>query len=43
MGDWILWVNVVTMWVAVALTLASGVDYVVNVTRPGRKPTARWG
>lgn len=43
MGDWILWVNVVTMWVAVVLTLASGVDYVVNVTRPGRKPTARGG
>ena len=35
-GEWVNWVNLVTMSIAVALTLASGVDYVVNVTRMAR-------
>ena len=27
------WVNIVTMSLAVALTIASGIDYIVNVSR----------
>lgn len=37
-GDWVIWVNIVTMWVAVVLTVVSGIDYVVNVARIGRSP-----
>ena len=36
LGDWVIWVNIVTMTIAVALTIASGVDYVVNFARMGR-------
>ena len=36
LGDWVVWVNIVTMTIAVALTIASGVDYVVNFARMGR-------
>ncbi|MFT4219157.1 MAG: CDP-diacylglycerol--glycerol-3-phosphate 3-phosphatidyltransferase [Microbacterium sp.] len=38
-GEWIWWVNGVTMAVAVALTIASGVDYVVSEAR-GRRARA---
>ena len=36
-GDWIFWVNGVTMTIAVALTVASGVDYVVTELRGARR------
>ena len=36
-GDWIVWVNVVTMWIAVILTIASGIDYVVTEIRGARR------
>lgn len=29
-GDWVIWVNIVTMTIAVVMTLLSGLDYVVN-------------
>ena len=35
-GDWIVWVNVVTMWIAVMLTIASGIDYIVSEVRGKR-------
>lgn len=38
LGDWVHWVNTTTMWIAVILTIASGIDYVVNVARLGRAP-----
>lgn len=38
-GEWIWWVNVVTMTVAVVLTIASGIDYVVSEVR-GRRARA---
>ncbi len=39
LGDWFNWVNIVTMTVAVVLTIASGIDYVVNFVRmSSRKP-----
>lgn len=40
-GGWIVWVNIVTMWVAVILTVASGIDYIVSEVR-GRR-SARVG
>ena len=36
----LVWVNIVTMTIAVVLTVASGIDYVVNVLRDGREPFA---
>ena len=36
-GDWIVWVNIVTMWIAVILTVASGIDYVVTELRGARR------
>lgn len=36
LGAWVNWVNLVTMSIAVVLTLASGIDYVVTVTRMTR-------
>ncbi len=36
-GEWVIGVNVVTMTIAVALTIASGIDYVVNFARLPRK------
>ena len=39
LGPWFHWVNGVTMTIAVVLTIASGIDYVVNFVRSGR--TAR--
>ena len=41
MGDWILWVNIVTMWIAVLLTVASGIDYVVTEVRGARRQRDR--
>lgn len=35
-GDWIHVVNTVAMWIAVALTVASGIDYVVTEVRGSR-------
>lgn len=37
-GDWMIWVNIVTMSIAVALTIASGIDYVINFVRMSRRP-----
>ena len=41
-GDWIFWVNGVTMTIAVVLTVASGIDYVITEIRGARrdKPVA---
>lgn len=41
-GEWIVWVNIITMWVAVILTIASGIDYVVSEVRGSRR-TRRGG
>lgn len=35
-GDWIFWVNGVAMAIAVILTIASGIDYVVTEVRAAR-------
>ncbi|GAA2957933.1 CDP-diacylglycerol--glycerol-3-phosphate 3-phosphatidyltransferase [Microbacterium schleiferi] len=35
-GDWIFWVNGVAMTIAVILTIASGIDYVVTEVRAAR-------
>ena len=35
-GEWIFWVNGVTMTIAVVLTIASGIDYVVTEVRAAR-------
>lgn len=37
-GEWVEWVNIITMTIAVALTLASGIDYVINFMKLGRQP-----
>ena len=37
LGDWIVWVNVVTMTIAVALTILSGLDYVITEVRGARR------
>ena len=39
-GDWIHWVNAVTMTIAVILTIASGIDYIVTEVRAARKKRA---
>lgn len=36
-GDWIIWVNIVTMWIAVILTIVSGLDYVITEVRGARQ------
>jgi CDP-diacylglycerol--glycerol-3-phosphate 3-phosphatidyltransferase len=36
-GDWVIWLNVATMTIAVALTIASGIDYVVTFVRQTRR------
>lgn len=36
LGDWVIWVNVVTMTIAVVLTIASGIDYVITFARMSR-------
>jgi CDP-diacylglycerol--glycerol-3-phosphate 3-phosphatidyltransferase len=40
LGDWIIWVNIVTMWIAVILTIASGIDYIVSEMRGRRAKTS---
>ncbi len=40
-GEWIWWVNGVTMAIAVILTVASGIDYVVSEVRARRAGGAR--
>ncbi|MDQ1129087.1 CDP-diacylglycerol--glycerol-3-phosphate 3-phosphatidyltransferase [Microbacterium sp. SORGH_AS_0888] len=42
-GEWVVWVNVVTMWIAVILTIASGIDYVVSEVRGARRARAADG
>jgi CDP-diacylglycerol--glycerol-3-phosphate 3-phosphatidyltransferase len=37
LGHWVIWVNIVTMWIAVLLTVASGVDYIVSEIRGSRR------
>ncbi len=39
-GEWIWWVNGVTMAIAVVLTIASGIDYIVTEMRAARKKSA---
>jgi CDP-diacylglycerol--glycerol-3-phosphate 3-phosphatidyltransferase len=39
-GEWIWWVNGVMMAIAVILTIASGIDYVVTEARAARKKKA---
>lgn len=36
LGDWMNWVNGVAMTIAVILTIASGIDYVITYARLGR-------
>ncbi len=36
-GEWIVWVNVVTMTIAVVLTILSGLDYVITEVRGARR------
>jgi CDP-diacylglycerol--glycerol-3-phosphate 3-phosphatidyltransferase len=36
LGDWVLWVNGVTMTVAVVLTVASGIDYILTEVKARR-------
>lgn len=40
-GEWIWWVNGITMAVAVILTIASGIDYIVSEVRASRAPEGR--
>lgn len=35
LGEWVWWVNTITMSIAVALTIISGIDYIINVFRRG--------
>lgn len=39
-GEWIWWLNGITMTIAVVLTIASGIDYVVSEVRGRRKKGA---
>lgn len=39
-GEWVVWVNIVTMWIAVLLTVASGIDFVVSEVRGERRDRA---
>jgi CDP-diacylglycerol---glycerol-3-phosphate 3-phosphatidyltransferase len=40
-GEWIWWVNGITMTVAVVLTIASGIDYIVSEVRASRASKGR--
>lgn len=40
-GDWIHVVNTIAMWIAVILTVASGIDYVVSEVRGARTASTR--
>ena len=37
-GDWVIWLNVSTMTIAVVLTILSGIDYVVTAIRSAKEP-----
>jgi CDP-diacylglycerol--glycerol-3-phosphate 3-phosphatidyltransferase len=37
-GDWIFWVNGILMTIAVLLTIASGLDYVLTAVKASRRP-----
>lgn len=39
-GEWVIWPNIVTMWIAVILTIASGLDYVISEVRGARSKRA---
>ena len=39
-GDWVNWVNGITMTAAVVLTVVTGIDYLVQAWRLNRKPAA---
>lgn len=36
LGEWVFWLNGALMWIAVILTLASGIDYIVTAYRARR-------
>lgn len=38
LGDWVYWINGGAMTIAVVLTVASGIDYIVNFVRMMRHP-----
>ena len=38
-GEWIFWVNGITMTIAVVLTVASGIDYVITAVKARRATT----
>ncbi|MDF2555248.1 MAG: CDP-diacylglycerol--glycerol-3-phosphate 3-phosphatidyltransferase [Microbacterium sp.] len=40
LGEWVGVVNVITMWIAVVLTIASGIDFVVSEVRGRRARTS---
>ncbi len=40
LGEWVVWVNIVTMTIAVVLTVASGIDYVITEARGARRARA---
>lgn len=40
LGEWVIWVNIVTMTIAVVLTIASGIDYVITEMRGARRAKA---
>ena len=40
-GEWIWWLNGITMTVAVVLTIASGIDYIVSEVRASRASEGR--
>ncbi|MFT4306036.1 MAG: CDP-diacylglycerol--glycerol-3-phosphate 3-phosphatidyltransferase [Microbacterium sp.] len=40
-GQWVVWVDTATMWLAVILTIASGIDYVVGEVRGARRSARR--
>lgn len=42
-GEWIVWVNIVTMCIAVVLTIASGADYVVTELSGSRRDSRGGG
>jgi CDP-diacylglycerol--glycerol-3-phosphate 3-phosphatidyltransferase len=43
LGPWVGWVNTVTMWIAVILTIASGIDYIVSEVRARRTASPEAG
>lgn len=40
LGEWVIWANIVTMAIAVILTVASGIDYVIAEARGARRSKA---